>query len=545
MNSSQELHNDGDYDFIVTGAGSAGCVLAARLSESGRHRVLLLEAGGEDKGFWIHTPLGFPYLFSNPRVNWMFDSEPIAELNGRSAYTPRGKVLGGTSTINGMVYIRGNARDYDEWRQMGCSGWSYDDVLPYFRKAEDQARGADEFHGAGGPLKVSDHRETHLMADAFIEAGVQAGLPRNRDFNGAVQEGVGYYQTTSHLGRRWSTATAYLKPVRRRANLRVVTGAHATRLSFEAGRATGVEYRVGDTMRVARASREVIVSGGVFGSPQLLMLSGIGPADHLCEHGIPVVQNLPGVGGNLHDHFFIQLMFRCLQPITLNDLARSWPRKLAAGLQYLALKKGPLSINGIFAGAFMRSDERLERPDLQLNMNSWSVAQRTRSGAIPHPFPGLTISPIHLKPESRGNVRLKSRDPLAAPAINFRFLSTHYDMQAMINGIRLVRQISQQPALTHFIQQEIQPGLSIDSDDEMEAFLRKLGYPNLHPVGTCRMGQGTDAVVDAELKVVGVAGLRVVDAAVMPRLVAGNTNAPTVMIAEKASDMILKDALAA
>ncbi|MEW6639557.1 MAG: choline dehydrogenase [Pseudomonadota bacterium] len=537
------MQEKGVYDFIVTGAGSAGCVLAARLSESGRYSVLLLEAGPEDNGFWVHAPLGYPMLFANPRYNWMFDSEPLPELNGRPTYQPRGKVLGGTSSINGMIYIRGNARDYDEWRQRGCDGWSYDEVLPYFRKAEDQQRGGDAFHGTGGPLKVSDHPETYELADAIIAAGVEAGIPANPDFNGARQEGVGYYQTTTYKGRRWSTAKGYLKPARGRANLTVETGAHATRLRMDGRRAVGVEFRTASgAMAYATARNEVIVAGGVFGSPQLLMLSGIGPAQHLAEMNVPVVHDLPTVGGNLHDHFYIQLMFRCPKPITLNDLAKSWPMKLKAGMQYLLQGKGMLAGNGIYAGAFVRSDERLERPDLQINMNAWSVAERTRDGMIPHPFPGFTMSPVHLKPEGRGTVRLKSADPFAAPSIRFSFLQTDYDMQAMISGIRLVRKISQQPALKPYVTEELQPTLACESDADMAAFIRKLGYSNLHPVGTCRMGSDAAAVVTPQLKVNGIERLRVVDASVMPTVVAGNTNAPTIMIAEKASDMILADA---
>lgn len=535
------MQNDG-YDFIVVGAGSAGCVLAARLSEGGKHRVLLLEAGGEDKKFWIHTPLGFPSLFSDPTVNWMFESDAVPALNGRTCYTPRGKVLGGTSSINGMVYMRGHARDYDDWRDQGCAGWGYADVLPYFRKAEDQARGGDDFHGVGGPLKVSDQDETHPIADAFIQAAVQAGVPANKDFNGAVQDGAGYYQTNTFKGKRWSAARAYLAPARARANLQVITDAHAHRILMEDRRAVGVEYSTPSGTMKAHARVEVIVAAGVFGSPQLLMLSGIGPADHLKEMGIPVVHDSPSTGGNLHDHFFIQLMFRCPEPITMNELARSLPRKLAAGARYLLTSKGPLATTGILAGAFVRSDPRLERPDLQLNMNSWSVAQRTRTGAVPHAFPGFTISPVHLKPQGRGTVRLKSQDPLAAPGIRFDFLATEYDIQAMVSGIRMVRKLSRQPALKRYVTEEIQPGPDVDNDSAMEAFLRRLGYANLHPVGTCHMGSGPQAVVDTSLKVNGVRGLRVVDASVMPQVVAGNTHAPVVMIAEKASDMILRDA---
>lgn len=533
------------YDFIVTGAGSAGCVLAARLSESGKYRVLLLEAGAEDKGFWVHTPLGYPMLFANPRVNWMFDSEPLPELNGRTTYMPRGKILGGTSSINGMVYIRGHPRDYDGWRQRGCAGWDFDNVLPYFRRAEDQSRGADDFHGAGGPLKVSDHQETYSLADAFIEAGVQAGIPANRDFNGDRQEGIGYYQTNTYRGRRWSTAKGYLKPARSRANLDVETGAHVTSIRVEGGVATGIEYRTPHGVAIAHARREVVVAGGVFGSPQLLMLSGIGPADHLQSHGIPVVRDVPTVGANLHDHFYIQLMFRSTEPVTLNDVARSRIRQLKAGLQYVLLRKGVLSTNGIYAGAFVRTDPAFERPDLQINMNAWSVATRTRSGMEPHPFPGFTLSPVHLRPEGRGEVRLKSADPMAPPSIRFKFLTSDYDMRAMIAGVRLVRKISQQGALRRFVAEEMQPGQDCDSQADMEAFVRRLAYANLHPVGTCRMGSDAAAVVDPRLRVNGVGSLRVVDASIMPDIVAGNTNAPTIMIAEKASDMILADARAA
>jgi len=533
-----------NFDYIVTGAGSAGCVVAARLSESGRHRVLLLEAGGKDRNPWIHIPMGFSRLFANPSVNWMYESEPEPQLEGRTLYQPRGKVLGGTSSINGMVYIRGNHADYDEWRQRGCTGWDWDSVLPYFRKAEDQQRGPSEFHGTGGPLRVSDQPTRSELADRVIEAAVQAGLPANDDFNGAQQEGTGYYQSTTGKSRRWSTATAYLRPARARANLIVHTNAHATRILFDDGRASGVSYLRNGVACTAHARGEVIVCGGVFNSPQLLQLSGIGPGPLLREMGIEVMRDMPAVGAHLQDHFYVRLAFRCTRPITMNDLANSLPRKAMAALQYAVLRSGPLAANGVTAGAFARSDPRLERPDLQLSFTAWSYATRDRRGAVAHPFPGFSLSAVHLRPDGRGSVRLKSPDPLAAPAIRFNFLQTRYDVQALTAGMRLARNIARQPALAPYVAEEIIPGPAVNTDAEFEANIRRTAISNLHPVGTCRMGPDGESVVDPRLRVHGVDGLRVVDAAIMPTVPAGNTNAPTIMIAEKASDMILADARA-
>lgn len=530
------------FDFIVSGAGSAGCVMAARLSESGRHRVLLLEAGGEDNAFWIKVPMGYPMLFTNPKVNWMFESEPEPELRGRRMYHPRGKVLGGTSSINGMLYIRGNHRDYDQWRQMGNEGWSWDEVLPYFKKAENQTRGPSEFHGVGGPLTVSDAPHRHELSDAIVDAAVQAGLPRNPDFNGASQEGAGFFQTTTRNRRRWNTSQAYLKPARSRPNLKVVTNAHATKVLTKDGAAVGIEYRTPAGLQRAMAMREVIVCGGAFGSPQLLQLSGIGAAAHLSGHGIETVHDLPGVGANLRDHFYASLMFRCPKPITINDLANSPIRRIWAGMQYVFLKQGPLSGNGIYAGIFARSDASKERPDLQINTNLWSVASRDKSGMKPHPFPGFTMSPVHLDPQSLGSVGLRSADPFAAPEIRMNFFRVPSDITAMINGVRLVRHIASQDALKPFNIGEISASKDAHSDGEIEAYLRETAIANLHPVGSCRMGHDAMAVVDPQLRVRGVRGLRVVDASVMPALPAGNTNAPTIMIAEKASDMVLADA---
>ena len=530
------------YDFIVTGAGSAGCVLAARLSEDGRYRVLLLEAGGNDNHFWIHVPMGYAKTFVDPRINWMFESEPEKELQGRTMYQPRGKVLGGTSSINGMVYMRGNAADYDQWRQLGNEGWSYDDVLPYFRKAEDNERGASEFHGAGGPLRVSNQPYNWEIAQALLAACTQAGIPETPDFNGATQEGCGYYQTTTNNKRRWSTAAAYLKPARNRPNLVVKTKAHATRLLFDNGRAVGVEFETPRGRERAMAGREVIVSGGAFGSPQLLLLSGLGPAQHLQDMGVAVVKDMPGVGSNLQDHFNTYCTYRISRNLSLNALQYSLPHRLMAGAQYVLLRSGPMSGNGLYVGALVRSDKRLERPDLQLNISAWSTIERTRDGIVSHPFPGISISPVHLSPDGRGTVRLKSNDPLAPPAIQFNFLKSEYDWQALIAGMRYARSIVRQQALQKLIVEETLPGIQVRTEEDMREDIRARGVSNLHPVGSCGMGHGPMAVVDPRLRVHGVPGLRVVDASVMPSIIAGNTNAPTIMIGEKASDMILEDA---
>ena len=532
------------YDFIVTGAGSAGCAVAGRLSESGKYRVLLLEAGGRDTNPWIHIPLGYTKTYTDPRVNWMFESEPEAQLNGRTLYQPRGKVLGGTSSINGMVYMRGTPSDYDNWRQRGCEGWDWENVLPFFKKAENQERGADEFHGVGGPLNVSNPVRTPL-GDAMVQAAVEAGIPANPDFNGARQEGVGYYQTTTGNRRRWSAAKAYLRPARSRANLTIATNAHATRVVIEDGRAVGVEYRTPGGLVTARCRREVIVSGGVYGSPQLLQLSGLGPASLLQQLGIPVVRDMPGVGADLHDHFNTYLVWRCAQPVTINDLARSTMRKVQAAAQYAVSRSGHLSNAGIYAGALVKSDPRLEQPDLQINMFGWSALERLRTGIKPHPFSAFTLSPVHLRPEGRGTVRIKSPDPMAPPAIQFNFLASDYDFQALIYGTRLSRKIAEQPALKPYVVEEVIPGPAVQSDDEITEEIRVRGVSNLHPVGTCRMGREVNAVVDPRLRVYGVTGLRVADASVMPQVPGGNTNAPSIMIGEKCAAMILEDARAA
>lgn len=539
MGSQMEAES---YDYIVTGAGSAGCAVAARLSETGRHRVLLLEAGGRDSSPWIHIPVGYSWLFTHDAYNWRFESEPVAGLNGRTSYQPRGKMLGGTSSLNGMVYMRGTAADYDGWRQLGCVGWDYESVLTFFRKAENQERGEDEFHGVGGPLNVTDAHYKHEIIDAIIEAAVQVGIPRNRDFNGATQEGAGYYQATVGKGRRWSSATAYLKPARGRANLVVKPNAHATRIVIENGRAVGVEFRTSRGMEMARARGEVIVSGGVYGSPQLLLLSGIGPADHLNKMGIEVTHDLAPVGANLHDHFNTYVAWRSTRTGTFNELHRSPLRKLIAGARYLVGRDGPMTAIATHAGILTRTDPRFDRPDLQINTYLWSIETRDRTGMHPHKWPGFSMSPVHLRPEGRGLVSLTSRDPLAPPRIEFRFMETAHDVDAMIRGVRLARKLADQPALKPYIAEEVVPGPAVRSDEQLIEDIRNRGVSNLHPVGTCRMGTGRDAVVDPRLRVHGIRGLRVADASIMPLVVGGNTNAPSIMIGEKCVAMVLEDA---
>jgi choline dehydrogenase len=527
------------FDYIVVGAGSAGCVVAEHLSASGRHRVLLLEAGGRDRNLWIHIPLGYAKLFNNPKVNWLYSSEPEPDLNNRKIIQPRGKVLGGSSSINGLLYIRGQAEDFDHWRQLGNAGWSFEDVLPYFRRAEDQERGADDLHGTGGPLAVSNVSEPHPLCDAFIAASEQAGLPRNDDFNGASQEGAGYFQLTARNGRRCSTAVGYLRPARRRPNLKIVTGALASRVLFSGKRAIGVEYNRGDTTHVAHATAEVILAGGAFNSPQLLQLSGLGPADLLRAHGIDVIADMPGVGADLQDHLQIRMQYRCTEPITMNDVYHSWRHRLGAGLRYIVSRKGLLTIGAGYAGGFFRTRSDLATPDVQMHFIIFSA---DASGAALHPFPGFIASVCQLRPESRGFLRIKSSDPRQAPAIQPRYLSSKFDCDTVVAGMKLLRRIMDQPAMRHYIAEQRAPDPSRTGDADLLAFARETGTTVFHPTSTCRMGSDATAVVDERLRVRGFEGLRVIDASIMPTVVSGNTNAAVVMIAEKGADMILQDA---
>jgi choline dehydrogenase len=530
---------DGEFDYVIVGAGSAGCVLANRLSASGKYSVLLLEAGPRDTNPWIHVPLGYGKLFKEKAVNWMYQTEPEPGLNGRSVFQPRGKTLGGSSSINGLLYIRGQHEDYDRWRQRGNVGWGYDDVLPYFKKAEDQTRGADDFHGAGGPLPVSNLGHPDPISAAFIEAAVEAGLPRNPDFNGASQEGAGFFQTTTKGGRRASAAVAYLRPAKARANLHVETSALAERILFEGRRAVAVTYRQAGVLRTARARSEILISGGAFNSPQLLQLSGVGPAELLRQHGIEIVLDAQGVGHDLQDHMQVRVVMRCSQAITLNDIVNNPARKILAGLRYAALRTGPLTIAAGTSGAFFRTNPRLATPDIQIHFLPFST---DKMGEKLHPFSGFTASVCQLRPESRGSIRIRSAAPAAPPEIRINYLASEVDRTANVEGLKILRKILSAPALAPFVVEEVDPGAKVTSDEALLAFCRKRGTTVYHPTSTCRMGSDPLAVVDQRLRVRGIDGLRVVDASVMPDLVSGNTNAPVIMIAEKASDMILQDA---
>jgi choline dehydrogenase len=527
------------FDFVVIGAGSAGCVLANRLTESGRYRVLLLEAGGEDRNPWIHIPLGYGKLFTNPKVNWLYSSEPEAASGNRRIAQPRGKVLGGSSSINGLVYIRGQHEDYDHWRSLGNPGWSFADVLPYFRKAEDQQRGADDYHGVGGPLTVSDPSEPHPLCEAYIAAAEQCGYPRNPDFNGARQEGFGYVQVTLRNGRRSSTATGYLRPARRRKNLSVITRAHATRILFSGKSATGVEYLHRGQIRTANARREVILSGGSFNSPQLLQLSGLGPAALLQNFGIDVIADMPGVGANLQDHYNGRMVYRSTEAFTLNDVVHHFGRGMVAALRYLFLRKGFLTMGASYAAGFLRTDPALSKPDIQAGLMLFSA---DKAGDDLHRFSGFSMLVRLLRPESRGTVLIQSADPLRAPAIRPNYLSTPKDREVLLAGFKAVRRIADAPAMRRYVAQEYEPGPSCATDADSLDYLRRRGGISYHPVSTCRMGNDAAAVVDERLRVHGLQGLRVVDASIMPTIVSGNTNAPTIMIGEKGADMILQDA---
>src|SRR3981189_1524817 len=493
-----------EYDYVIVGAGSAGCVLANRLSADGKHSVLLLEAGPEDTNLWIHVPLGYGKLFKDKTVNWMYQTEPEPGLDGRTVFQPRGKVLGGSSSINGLLYVRGQHEDYDRWPQHGNSGWGYDDVLPYFKKAEDQQRGADDFHGTGGPLPVSDLGHPDPLSAAFIAAAVESGLPPNPDFNGASQEGAGFFQTTTRRGRRASTAVAYLRPARGRENLHVETSALAQRILFDRNRAHALEFRQAGVLRTARARKEILVSSGAYNSPQLLQLSGVGPAGLLRKHGIDVVLDAPGVGHDLQDHMQVRVVMRCTKKITLNDIVNHPVRRILAGARYAAFRKGPLTIAAGTSGAFFKTNPRLATPDIQIHFLPFST---DKMGEKLHSFSGFSASVCQLRPESRGSLRIRSADPAAAPEIRINYLSTEVDRTANVEGLKILRKILQAPALRPYVIEEIDPGAKVSTDEELLNFCRQRGSTVYHPTSTCRMGSDPLAVVDQRLRVRGIEGL--------------------------------------
>jgi len=523
-----------DADFIIVGAGSAGCAVAARLSEDPATRVLLLEAGGEDRNRWIHIPLGFGKTFADPSVNWCYETEPDPGAADRRVFWPRGKVLGGSSSINGMVYIRGQAEDFDHWRQLGNTGWSFEDVLPYFKRSEHQTRGSDAYHGTDGPLCVSDVAK-HPICQAFIAAAIELGLPRNDDFNGASQEGVGYHQTTTRQGRRCSTAVGYLRPAMARSNIRVVTEALTEKVIFDARRAIGVAFRQDGRLVTARAAQEVILCGGAVNSPQLLMLSGIGPREHLMEFGISVLHHLPGVGQSLQDHYSAPIKLKCRLPITVNDVMKSNARKLRAGLEYYIFHRGPLSMISSPAALFARTRPELASPDVKCSISPFS-AERPQDGL--HRWSGFTIIAYQLRPESRGQIKLKSANPADPPAVYPNYLAAETDQRTIVAGLKLCRRLLASPRLERFVESEFQPGPAVESDEQLLDYVRRRGGTVYHPTSTCKMGDDPMAVVDPELRVHGIDGLRIADASIMPTVVSGNTNAATIMIGERAADMV-------
>jgi choline dehydrogenase len=527
----------GDFDYIIIGAGTAGCVLANRLSADPSKRVLLLEAGGNDRYVWIHIPVGYLYTMSNPRTDWCFMTEPEPGLNGKVLNYPRGKVLGGCTAINGMIYMRGQARDYDHWRQLGNTGWGWDDVLPYFTRSEDHWKGKDDFHGAGGEWRVEPPRVDWEILDVFREAAAECGIPKVDDFNRGNNEGCGYFEVTQKSGVRWTTAKGFLRPARRRPNLLVQTEAQVKRLLIEGRRCTGVEFLHGGETKTATARAEVILAAGAIGSPHILQLSGIGPGEWLHDHGIEVRHELPGVGGNLQDHLQLRIVFKIQNTLTLNERARSLFGRAGMAWEYALFRRGPMTAAPSQLGCFAKSDPSFDTPNLEYHVQPLSL---DKFGEALHPFPAFTASVCNLRPTSRGHVRLKSPEPSTHPAIQLNYLSTDEDKRVAVDAIRLTRRIAAANALQRFLPEEYRPGAALQSDEELAKAAGDIGTTIFHPVGTCKMGPAEDpfAVVDPELRVHGLEGLRIADASIMPTITSGNTNTPVIMIAEKAADLI-------
>ena len=527
------------FDYVIVGGGTAGCVLANRLSADGRHRVLMLEAGARDRSPWIHLPIGYGKTMFHKTINWGFFTEAEPTMKGRRIYWPRGRTLGGSSSINGLIFVRGQSDDYDQWAALGNAGWAWKDVLPYFIRSEHNTKGAGPAHGGDGPLWCSDIEHKHELIEAIIAGAGELGVRRTDDFNGGDQEGVGYYQLFTRNGWRCSSAVAYLRPAEDRPNLRVETDAQATSLILEGGRAVGVHYRRNGRMHEARASREVILAAGALQSPQLLMLSGIGPGAELRRHGVAVAHDLPGVGANLQDHLQIRLMYRVAKPITTNDDLNSLSGKVRIGLQWLLTRSGPLAVGINQGGLFTRVMPGPGTPDVQFHFATLSADM---AGAQPHPWPGCTFSVCQLRPESRGTVTLRNANPFEAPVMRANYLATETDRRCTVEGMKFARRLAATAPLRDLLRDEVKPGRGIEGDEALLDFARGSGATIFHPSGTCKMGSDPMAVTDARLRVHGVGGLRVVDCSIMPTLVSGNTSAPVVMIAEKASDMILADA---
>jgi choline dehydrogenase len=528
------------FDYVVIGAGSAGCAVAARLSEDPGVTVALIEAGGRAWNPWLHIPVGYFKTMHNPAVDWRYRTAPEPGLNGRRIEWPRGKVLGGSSALNGLLYVRGQPEDYDHWRQLGNAGWSWADVLPVFRQGERQERGADALHGGDGPLAVSDMRAHRPLCDRFIEAAEAAGIPRNDDFNGPDQEGVGYFQLTMAKGLRCSAATAYLGPARRRANLEIVTSALTRRIRFDGRRATGVEIERGGQTETVEARREIVLAAGAIGSPQILQLSGVGPGELLAAHGIAPVHALPGVGENLQDHLQARSVHEVTEP-TLNDEVNSFFGRMRIGLDFVLRRRGPMTMGASQVGAFARTSPDCATPDIQFHIQPLS-SQSPGHGL--DPFSAFTVSVCQLRPESRGHVRIISADPREHPEILANYLDTETDRRVMVAGVRVGRKIAEAPPLAPILKGEREPGPEVTTNDEILDWIRRRATTIYHPAGTCRMGSDGMAVVDARLRVHGIEGLRVADASIMPTITSGNTNAPAIMIGEKAAMMILEDARA-
>jgi choline dehydrogenase len=529
----------GSFDYLIVGAGSAGCVLANRLSEDPAVRVLLLEAGGDDNWIWFHVPVGYLYAMGNPRADWCFKTVEEPGLGGRSLAYPRGKVLGGCSTINGMIYMRGQARDYDHWRQLGNPGWGWDDVLPYFKRSEDQVRGADEVHGAGGEWRVEEMRLTWKLLDVFQDAAAEMGIGKTDDFNRGDNEGCGYFQVNQKTGVRWTTAKGFLRPAMGRPNLTVLTHAHAERLILEDGRAVGLDFDHLGVAKRACVEGEVVLAAGAIGSPQLLQLSGLGPGELLREHGIETRLDLPGVGGNLQDHLQIRPIYKVQGLKTLNQMSRNPLNKGLMALDYLVRRRGPMTMAPSQLGAFARSSPEYETANLEYHVQPLSLE---KFGEPLHPFPAFTASVCNLRPESRGAVRITSRDFRSPPEIRPNYLSTPKDRKVVADALRLTRRIVlESKAFAPYRPEEYRPGPDYQSDEDLARAAGAYSTTIFHPVGTCRMGEGPHAVVDARLRVLGVERLRIVDASIMPTITSGNTNAPVIMIAEKASKMIKED----